>query len=59
MLEQFMGAAVVVLVVVGLCWMYIFFTSCCISYIKVEESSEFNVDKNAIKPGIQIMYLDS
>ena len=49
MLEQFMGAAVVVLVVVGVGG----------AAASAGGSSEFNVDKNAIKPGIQIMPLDS
>ena len=50
MLEQFMGAAVVVLVVVGVGGA---------AASAGGGSSEFNVDKNAIKPGIQIMPLDS
>ena len=50
MLEQFMGAAVVVLLVVGVGGA---------AASAGEGSSEFNVDKNAIKPGIQIMPLDS
>ena len=50
MLEKFMGAAVVVLVVVGVGGA---------AASAGGESSEFNLDKNAIKPGIQIMPLDS
>ena len=50
MLEQFMGAAVVVLVVVGVGGAVASAGG---------GSTEFNVDKNSIKPGIQIMPLDS
>ena len=50
MLEQFMGAAVVVLLVVGVGGA---------AASAGGESLEFNQDKNAIKPGIQIMPLDS
>ena len=50
MLEQFMGAAVVVLLVVGVGG---------VAASAGGESLEFNQDKNAIKPGIQIMPLDS
>ena len=50
MLEQFMGAAVVVLVVVGVGGA---------AASAGDESSQFNLDKNTIKPGIQIMPLDS
>ena len=50
MLEQFMGAAVVVLVVMGVGGA---------AASAGGESSEFNLDKNIIQPGIQIMPLDS
>jgi len=50
MLEQFMGAAVVVLVVVGVGGA---------AASAGVGPSEFNIDKNAIQPGIQIMPLDS
>ncbi len=50
MLEQFMGAAVVVLVVVGVGGA---------AASAGVGSSEFNIDKNTIQPGIQIMPLDS
>ena len=51
MLEQFMGAAVVVLVVVGI--------GGAAAASAGGGSTEFNVDKNSIKPGVQIMPLDS
>ena len=51
MLEQFMGAAVVVLVVAGV--------GGAAAASAGGGSSEFNLDKNAIKPGIQILPLDS
>ena len=50
MLEQFMGAAVVVLVVMGVGGA---------AASAGGEPSEFSLDKNIIQPGIQIMPLDS